>query len=68
MKSVPLLLVFSFVMAAFAQGNLVTVAIVGTNDIHGVAFPTQLFRSDMKQEYTYGGLEYLASMIEVVRK
>lgn len=33
-----------------------TVAIIGTNDIHGGAFPTALYRSDTSENYTYGGL------------
>ena len=33
-----------------------TVAIIGTNDIHGSAFPTELYRSDTSESYTYGGL------------
>ena len=38
------------------ENNFVTVAIVGTNDIHGSAFPTTLFRSDKNETYTAGGL------------
>jgi 5'-nucleotidase len=46
----------------------VTVAIVGTNDIHGSALPTSLFRSDNNQTYNYGGLQFMASMIETIRR
>lgn len=62
MKTILILILLAWVLAAL-EGNIVTVAIVGTNDIHGAAFPTQLFRSDSNQQYTYGGLEYMASMI-----
>jgi hypothetical protein len=33
-----------------------TVVIIGTNDIHGSAFPTSLYRSDTNENYSYGGL------------
>jgi 2',3'-cyclic-nucleotide 2'-phosphodiesterase (5'-nucleotidase family) len=45
----------------------VTVAIIGTNDIHGAAFPTKLFRSDTNETYNYGGLEYMATMIKTIK-
>ena len=48
--------------------DFVSVAIVGTNDIHGRALPTTLYRKDNNQTYNYGGLEYLASMIDTIRK
>jgi len=37
-------------------GRFQTVAIIGTNDIHGSAFPTALYRSDTNENYSYGGL------------
>lgn len=45
------IVVFSLILLmahAYIQkaNNFVTVAIVGTNDIHGSAFPTDLFRTD----------------------
>lgn len=40
-----------------------TVAIIGTNDIHGKAFPTMLSRPDTEQRYNYGGLVYMARLI-----
>ena len=45
-----------------------TIAIVATNDIHGAALPTDMQRSDNGQKYTYGGLEYMGSLIEIIRK
>jgi len=39
-----------------ASTRFQTVAIIGTNDIHGSAFPTELYRSDTSESYTYGGL------------
>lgn len=41
--------------------------IIGTNDIHGSAFPTALYRSDTNENYSYGGLEVMAQMIETLR-
>jgi 2',3'-cyclic-nucleotide 2'-phosphodiesterase (5'-nucleotidase family) len=39
-----------------AEKAFQTVAIIGTNDIHGSAFPTELYRTDTQQTYNYGGL------------
>jgi 2',3'-cyclic-nucleotide 2'-phosphodiesterase (5'-nucleotidase family) len=54
-------------LAVTLQNNFHTVAIIGTNDIHGTAFPTSLFRSDTNDSYNYGGLEYMAQMIETIK-
>ena len=40
-----------------------TITIIGSNDIHGKAFPTTLVRSDTGEKYNYGGLVYMASLI-----
>ena len=45
-----------------------TVVIVSTNDIHGSAFPTFLYRTDTGENYTYGGLEVMAQMIQTIRE
>lgn len=45
-----------------------TVVIVSTNDIHGSAFPTYLYRTDTGENYTYGGLEVMAQMIQTIRE
>jgi 2',3'-cyclic-nucleotide 2'-phosphodiesterase (5'-nucleotidase family) len=44
-----------------------TIAIVATNDIHGSAFPAQMQRSDTKEDYNYGGLVYMGSMIDIIK-
>ena len=59
--------IFFFLLLPLLLANFVKVAIVGTNDIHGSALPTQLHRPDLNQNYTYGGLEYLASMVDTLR-
>ena len=46
----------------------ITIAIIGTNDIHGAAFPAQLVRSDnMSQQYLYGGLQYMGRLIQIIQ-
>ena len=42
--------------------------IVSTNEIHGSAFPTFLYRTDTGENYTYGGLEVMAQMIQTIRE
>lgn len=41
----------------------VTVAIIGTNDIHGAALPTIMQRQDTGEKYYYGGLPTMARLI-----
>ncbi len=43
-----------------------TVAVIGTNDIHGKAFPTLLARQDTGEKYNYGGLVYMATLINII--
>jgi 2',3'-cyclic-nucleotide 2'-phosphodiesterase (5'-nucleotidase family) len=68
--SLSLYLVLSFLLIttlAASPGNI-TIAIIGTNDIHGAAFPAQLVRSDnMSQQYLYGGLQYMGRLIQIVQ-
>ena len=46
----------------------VTIAIIGTNDIHGAAFPAQLIRSDnTSAQYLYGGLQYMGRLIQIIQ-
>ena len=45
-----------------------TIAILGTNDIHGAAFPMSLLNTNTDQRYNYGGFEYFASYINTLRK
>lgn len=40
---------------------------MGTNDLHGAAFPKELFRKDKGEYYKYGGLVYLARLINIIR-
>lgn len=50
-------------------GNLqLTVTIIGSNDIHGKAFPTLLYRQDTGEKYKYGGLIYMAGLIDILSK
>lgn len=45
-----------------------TIAIIGTNDIHGAAFPAQLIRSDnTSAKYLYGGLQYMGRLIQIIQ-
>lgn len=47
--------------------NFTTITIIGTNDIHGAAFPTTLYRSDTNETYSYGGLEYMAGIMKIIK-
>lgn len=44
-----------------------TIAIMGTNDIHGAAFPLNVTHSITGEKYSYGGLAYLASIIKQIK-
>lgn len=44
-----------------------TVAVVAMNDIHGTALPILMERQDNRQNYTYGGLQYMASLIKIIK-
>ena len=53
---------------SLGNAQFTTVAIIGINDIHGTALPTYLERQyPQKQAYTYGGLMYMASLIETIK-
>lgn len=54
-------------LSYLANSQYTTVAIVATNDIHGAALPTQMQRQDNNQNYTYGGLMYMGSLIEIIK-
>jgi 2',3'-cyclic-nucleotide 2'-phosphodiesterase (5'-nucleotidase family) len=65
-----MLTLFIALLVVVARGSgptFQTVAIIGTNDLHGGAFPTAMFRSDTNESYNYGGLEFMAHMIETVK-
>lgn len=48
--------------------STVTIAIIGTNDIHGAAFSAQLIRSDnTSSQYLYGGLQYMGRLIQIIQ-
>ncbi len=38
--------IFVFLVYVLVQNNDVTIAIIGTNDIHGTAFPASMIRAD----------------------
>lgn len=54
-------------LAVTVAGQYTTVAIVALNDIHGSALPTLMQREDNKQNYTYGGLQYMAGLINIIQ-
>jgi len=60
-----LLLIALLVMAA--NGQYTTIAVVALNDIHGSALPTLMQRQDTLQNYSYGGLQFMASMISTIQ-
>lgn len=45
-----------------------TVAIICSNDIHGNVFPYPTIRLDTKEPFLYGGLEYMAQMVETIKE
>ena len=51
---------------ALAASN-VTIAIIGTNDIHGAAFPAQMQRHDTGEKYNYGGLPIMGTLINIIK-
>jgi 2',3'-cyclic-nucleotide 2'-phosphodiesterase (5'-nucleotidase family) len=55
-------------LAAIASAQYTTIALVAINDIHGTALPTIMQRQDNKENYTYGGLQYMASMITTIQE
>lgn len=59
-----LVLVFQFVHAE----RQYTVAIIGSNDLHGKAFPASMIKADTGEEYKYGGLSIMASIIDIIRE
>ncbi len=45
----------------------ITIALIGTNDIHGAALPTIMQRFDTGEKYNYGGLPILARLIQIIK-
>jgi hypothetical protein len=67
-KKFMFLFAFIIVLAKASADPTVTIAIIGTNDIHGAAFPAQLIRSDnTSQQYLYGGLQYMGRLIQIIQ-
>lgn len=63
-------LTFCFILWCFVEETFSaakTVAIIGTNDIHGSALPTIMERSDTGEKYHYGGLPVLARLIQIIK-
>ncbi len=50
------------------DSNKYTIAIIGTNDIHGSAFPNDGYDFFNSQDYSFGGLEYMSSEIRAILK
>ena len=44
------------------------IAIIGTNDIHGTAFPREILNTASGETYKYGGLVYMARLMEIIQK
>jgi 5'-nucleotidase len=44
------------------------IALFGTNDIHGSAFPLEITHPLTNATFKYGGLEYLASYVRILRE
>lgn len=57
---------FGIAILCSIANSLKNVTIIGSNDIHGKAFPTVLTDSRTNETYNYGGLVYMASIIEII--
>lgn len=59
----------SLLLPFFVVANNVTIAIIGSNDIHGAAIPTNLSRiwNNKTVYYDYGGLVYMARLINIIK-
>jgi 2',3'-cyclic-nucleotide 2'-phosphodiesterase/3'-nucleotidase len=49
------------------EPGIYRIAIMGTNDIHGSAFPLTITHPQTKEQYLYGGLEYMASYYKILK-
>ena len=54
------------ILPIYLVPDYTTIVIVGTNDLHGKVYPTTLFRADNQQEYKYGGLTYMSTLMGIV--
>jgi len=67
-KQIAIVFSLLFVISLSSTDSTVTIAIIGTNDIHGAAFPAQLIRSDnTSSQYLYGGLQYMGRLIQIIQ-
>lgn len=67
-KQIAIVFSLLFVISLSSTDSNVTIAIIGTNDIHGAAFPAQLIRSDnTSSQYLYGGLQYMGRLIQIIQ-
>jgi 5'-nucleotidase / UDP-sugar diphosphatase len=64
-QMLPLIAILSLLTLSSAQYT--NIAIIAMNDIHGTALPTLMQRQDNLQNYTYGGLQYMASLINIIK-
>ena len=63
-----MILWLSFLLLSLTYGQYTTIAVIGLNDIHGAALPTLMERTDNHQNYTYGGLQYMAGLINIIQE
>jgi 2',3'-cyclic-nucleotide 2'-phosphodiesterase (5'-nucleotidase family) len=66
-KSKAISLYCLFVITLGITAHFETVAIIGTNDIHGVALPVKIKNTITNETYESGGIQYLAQMIETIK-
>jgi 2',3'-cyclic-nucleotide 2'-phosphodiesterase (5'-nucleotidase family) len=60
--------IIALALASSASAQYTTIAVVAMNDIHGTALPTLMQRQDNLESYTYGGLQYMASLINTIKE
>ena len=46
----------------------ITIAIIGTNDLHGEAFPQEILNTRTQETYKMGGIVYLARLIQILQE
>jgi hypothetical protein len=49
------------------RSRFTTIAIIASNDIHGTALPVRLLDERTNYTYKYGGLQFMAQMIETIK-
>ena len=57
-----------FLFFLYSASANYTIAIIGTNDIHGSALPTEMVRSDTGEKYMYGGLPIMGGLINIIKQ